>query len=52
MWKKIRIDFTDTVKCQFCSRMITSGKAIVVQNELGNISFQDRLVLKIRTVRM
>lgn len=39
MWKKIRIDFTDTVKCQFCSRMITSGKAIVVQNELGNISF-------------
>lgn len=39
MWKKIRIDFTDTVKCQFCSRLITSGKAIVVQDESGNISF-------------
>ncbi|MCI5764958.1 hypothetical protein [Actinobacillus porcinus] len=39
MWKKIRIDFTDTVKCQFCSRLITSGKAIVVQDEFGTLSF-------------
>ncbi|EIJ69713.1 hypothetical protein [Pasteurella bettyae] len=38
-WKKIRIDFTETVKCQFCARMITSGKGIVVQDEMGNLAF-------------
>ena len=39
IWKKIRIDFTETVKCEFCNRKITSGKGIVIQNENGIFSF-------------
>ena len=38
-WKKIRIDFTSTVKCQFCPRHITSGKAVVVQHDSGIFSY-------------
>lgn len=39
VWTKIRIDFTETVQCEFCSRKITSGKGIVIKNENGDISF-------------
>lgn len=39
MWKKIRIDFTETVKCEFCNRKITSGKGVLIENEKGKISF-------------
>lgn len=39
VWTKIRIDFTETVKCEFCNRKITSGKGIIIKNELGELSF-------------
>lgn len=38
-WKAIRKDFTDPIKCEFCPRHITSGKAIVICNEYNQISF-------------
>ncbi|OOF72424.1 hypothetical protein [Rodentibacter caecimuris] len=38
-WKKIRIDFATTVKCQFCPRHITSGKAVIVQHDNGMLSY-------------
>ncbi|OOF59750.1 hypothetical protein [Rodentibacter myodis] len=38
-WKKIRIDFATTVKCQFCPRHITSGKAVIVQHDNGILSY-------------
>ena len=39
VWKKVRIDFTDRIKCQFCPQPITSGKGIVVVNEDGEYAF-------------
>ena len=38
-WKKIRIDFASNVKCQFCPRHITSGKAVIVQHNSGRLSY-------------
>ncbi|MCW9734190.1 hypothetical protein L5B97_12075 [Avibacterium sp. 20-15] len=38
-WKKVRIDFTETVKCKFCNRIINSGKGILIQNEHGDFAF-------------
>ncbi|QQF90601.1 hypothetical protein JFL57_07665 [Histophilus somni] len=38
-WKKVRVDFTETVKCKFCNRIINSGKGILIQNEYGDFAF-------------
>lgn len=38
-WKKIRIDFAPKVKCQFCPRHITSGKAVIILNDNGLYSY-------------
>lgn len=38
-WKKVRIDFATTVKCQFCPRHITSGKAVIVQHDSGILGY-------------
>lgn len=44
--EKVRIDFTDRIKCRFCPQPTTSGKGIVVVNESGEYAFSGSLSLR------